>query len=80
MAGQSHSLNDLNNDNFNEQDYRKKYAEVPLFICLLDAWKIQACYHLGQFDEAIDIAKNDSSPIDSFVLGVQSTFSQRSVI
>lgn len=74
MAGQSHSLNDLNNDNFNEQDYRRKYAEVPLFICLLDAWKIQACYHLGQFDEAIDIAKNDSSPIDSFVLGVEKHF------
>ncbi len=74
LAGKSHSLDKLDNDNFDEQAYREKYQQVPLFICLLDAWKIQSCYHLGQFEQALIISDSDSSPIDSFVLGVEKHF------
>ena len=74
LAGQSHSLNNLDNDVFSEQDYRDKYAQVPLFGCLLDAWKIQSCFHLAKYDEALTLSYADSSPIDSFVLGVEKHF------
>lgn len=74
LAGKSHSLDNLDNDNFDEQAYRDKFKEVPLFICLLDAWKIQSCFHLGQFEQALAISQLDSSPIDSFILGVEKHF------
>ena len=71
LAGKSHDWHSLDNDDFCEADYREKYREVPLFGCLLDAWKIQSCFHLGQFDRALELGQKDSSPIDSFVLGVE---------
>lgn len=74
MAGKSHSLDNLNNDDFNEQAYRETYQQVPLFGCLLDAWKIQSCVYLGQFEQALALALTDSSAIDSFVLGIEKHF------
>ena len=74
LAGKSLSVDSLDNENFDEQAYRDKYREVPLFICLLDAWKIQSSFHLGQFEQALELSETDSSAIDSFVLGVEKHF------
>lgn len=74
LTGASDSICSLNNDCFNEQNYRDKYQQVPLFICLLDAWQIQSSFHLGQFEQALALSQTDSSAIDSFVLGVEKHF------
>ncbi|WP_419812468.1 EAL domain-containing protein [Bacterioplanoides sp.] len=74
MTGQSHAPDNLNNDLFNEQEYRHKYAEVPLFLCLLDGWKIQSSFLLEQFDSALALSLIDSSPINHFPLGAEKHF------
>lgn len=74
LTGQSYSLENLDNKQFSEQEYRKKFADVPLFGCLIDLFKMQACYLLGQFDVALPLAESDVTPIDSFPQGVDSRF------
>ena len=74
MAGQSLSALSMDNNQFCEHDYRKKYAEVPLFCALLDGWKIQSSYLLGDFKQALTLSCFDNTPIDGFLLGVEFRF------
>jgi len=74
MTGQSKSAEVMDNNGFCEQEYREKYAEVPLFGSLLDSWKIQSAYHLGHFEQALELSYFSITPIDSFVLGTEMRF------
>jgi diguanylate cyclase (GGDEF)-like protein len=74
MTGQSLSAHSMDNNQFCEHAYREKYAEVPLFCALLDGWKIQSSYHLGDFKQALTLSCFETTPIDGFLLGVEYRF------
>lgn len=74
LTGDNGDLSSVNNTRFNESDYLTKYADVPLFACLLNSLKLQSSYILSFEDEALAICSHDMSPIDSFVLGTEFKF------
>ena len=74
LTGQSQAINSLDNADFNEQEYREKFSAVPLFGALLDSWKIQSSYLLGEYDDALSISCFDVTPVDGFWQGIELRF------
>ncbi len=74
LMGHSQGISSLDNADFDEQAYREKYVAVPLFGVLLDSWKIQSSYLLGDYDNALSLSCFDITPIDGFLLGAEIRF------
>ncbi|MBU0991504.1 MAG: hypothetical protein KJ737_03330 [Proteobacteria bacterium] len=66
LKGETQTLGSFDHNDFNEEDFRKQYKDIPVLMANLDAYKLMAFYLLGLESQAISIFEKSNLTVLSY--------------